>query len=455
MNARLSTRALALAGARHPWRTIAAWTAVAVLAAVAIGALLPGALISGGNPINNPQSQRARDALRRDFPATASAATTDVIIVSSRRYSVDAPAFRSLVRSLASAGRVSDVTSVRTYLGGGGARLVSRSRHAAMIPLAIPNRQSSSNVIATVISTVRRANAVPGFAVSVTGQQTVSHDLNTLAKKDLSSGELRIGLPAALIVLLAVFGAVAAALLPLLLAGMAIVVALAGVALLAHAFALSIFVTNILTGMGLALGIDYALFIVSRYREERGGGLDKLAAIAASGATAGRAVLFSGTTFVIAMFGMFLVPNEVMRSIAVGAILVGLFSVIAALTLLPAVLGLLGDRVDRLRIPLIGKRSRANPEGRFWAAIVGGVLRRPLLGLVMPTAVLVLAASPIFGMHVGTSGVTVLPQGSESRQGYAALRRDFPGATAEPATIVVANGASQPGTQQALQRLRT
>jgi uncharacterized membrane protein YdfJ with MMPL/SSD domain len=257
--------------------------------------------------------------------------------------------------------------------------------------------------------------------------------------------------------LLAVFGAVVAALLPLLLALVAVVVALAAVALLAHAFALSIFVTNILTGMGLALGIDYALFIVSRYREERGGGRDKLAAIATSGATAGRAVLFSGTTFVIAMFGMFLVPNEVMRSIAVGAILVGVFSVLAALTLLPAVLGLLGDRVDRLHLPFIGSRSReaANPEGRFWAAIVGGVLRRPWLGLAVPAAVLVLAASPIFGMHVGTSGVTVLPQGSESRLGYAALRRDFPGATAEPATIVVANGASQPGIEQALRRLRT
>ena len=458
MKKRLSTRALALAAARNPWRTIAVWMVVAVLAAVAIGSLLSGALISGGNPINNPQSQRARDALQRDFPATAGAATTDIIVVSSQRYTVAAPRFRTLVRSLATeAGRASGVTGVQTYLSGGGARLVSRDRHATMIRLAIPNRQSASNGISTVISGVKGANATPGFAVSITGAQTVSQDINTLAKKDLSSGELRFGVPAALIVLLVVFGAVVAAFLPLLLAGVAIVVALAGVALLAHAFALSMFVTNILTGMGLALGIDYALFIVSRYREERGGGRDKLAAIATSGATAGRAVLFSGTTFVIAMFGMFLVPNEVMRSIAVGAILVGVFSVIAALTLLPAVLGLLGDRVDRLRVPLLGKRSLepANPESRVWAAIVRAVLRRPWVGLLVPAAVLVLAASPIFGMHIGTTGVTVLPKSSESRQGYTALRRDFPGATAEPATIVVASGASNPGAHQALQHLRT
>jgi uncharacterized membrane protein YdfJ with MMPL/SSD domain len=455
-NPKLSTRALALASARHPWRTIAGWTVVAVLAAVAIGALLPGALISGGNPTNNPQSLKARDLIQRDFAASARAAATDVIVVSSQRYSVDEPQFRAVVRRLAAEARGAEgVTSVQTYLGQGGARLVSRDRHATMIPLAIPNSHMQTNGISTAIGDVQRANAQPAFAVSVTGVRTVDHDLNSLAQKDLSSGELRFGLPAALIVLLAVFGTVVAALVPMLLAVVSIVVALSGVALLAQAFSLSVFVTNILTGMGLALGIDYALFVISRYREERGRGHDKLAAITTSGATASRAVLVSGSTFVVAMFGMFLVPNAVMRSLAVGAILVGVVSVVAALTLLPALLGLIGDRVDRLRLPLLGSRSHetANPEGRFWASIVRAVLRRPWLGLAVPAGVLVLAASAIFGMHVGTSGVTVLPPSFESRQGYAALQRDFPGATAEPATIVVANGASQPRVSEALQRL--
>src|SRR4029450_8190180 len=155
---------------------------------------------------------------------------------------------------------------------------------------------------------------------------------------------------------------------------LSIVIALGMVAVLAHAFELSVFVVNMLTGMGLALGIDYALFVVSRYREERGRGREKYDAIAASSTTANRAVIFSGTAFVVAMLGMLIVPNSIMRSLAVGAILVGIVSVIPATTLLPPLLGLLGDRVDRLRIPIVGRRSveAANPEGRFWGAIVRG-----------------------------------------------------------------------------------
>src|SRR5919204_2162891 len=135
-----SPRALAQASSRHPWRTVTGWALVGVLAVVAIGALLPGSLISGGNPTNNPQSQRARDLIQREFPVNASAATTDVIVVSSQRYSVDAPKFRALVRRLAADARgARGVTSVQTYLGQGSGALVSRNRHATMIRLAIPN----------------------------------------------------------------------------------------------------------------------------------------------------------------------------------------------------------------------------------------------------------------------------------------------------------------------------
>jgi RND superfamily putative drug exporter len=254
-----------------------------------------------------------------------------------------------------------------------------------------------------------------------------------------------------------VFGTVVAGLVPLLIALPSIIVALSFVAVLGHAFSLSIFVVNMLTGMGLALGIDYALFVVSRFREERGRGREKLDAISASALTANRAVLFSGTTFVIAMFGMLIVPNSIMRSLAVGAILVGIVSVVASATLLPALLGLIGDGIDRWRIPLVGRRSleAANPEGRVWGAIVRSVLRRPVLAAGLSVALLLAAASPILGMHIGTSGPTLLPERFEARQGFAALHRDFPGATANPVEIVVAEDASQPASERALARLRT
>jgi RND superfamily putative drug exporter len=254
-----------------------------------------------------------------------------------------------------------------------------------------------------------------------------------------------------------VFGGVVAGLVPLVMAMLSIVVALGLTALVAQGFELSVFVVNMLTGMGLALGIDYALFIVSRYREERGRGQEQLDAISATGVTASRAVLFSGTAFVIAMFGMFIVPSSIMRSLAVGAILVGAVSVAAALTLLPALLGLLGDRVDSLRIPLIGRRSTeaANPEGRFWGAIVRRVLRRPGLSVGLSVAVLLALAAPIFGMTTGTSGVSALPERFESRQGFAALEREFPQVTTEPTEIVVTEKAGQPGARKALASLRS
>src|SRR5262249_37484452 len=194
----------------------------------------------------------------------------------------------------------------------------------------------------------------------------------------------------------------------------------------------------------------------SRFREERSGGREKLDAIAATATTANRAVVFSGTTFVIAMFGMLIVPSSIMRSLAVGAILVGIVSVAASATLLPALLSLLGDRVNALRIPVVGRRSleAANPEGRFWGAIVRGVLRRPGLSLGISVALLLAAASPIFGMHVGTSGVTALPDRFESKRGFAALHQSFPKATSDPVEVVVAKGAAEPAARRALAALR-
>jgi uncharacterized membrane protein YdfJ with MMPL/SSD domain len=449
----LSTQKLAMMSARHPWRTIGAWIAAVVVAVVAIGTLLGGALTTEGNPTNNPQSQRADDAIFRAFPPVVNAAVTDIIVVRSPRYTVDVPPFRALVSGLAADVRLAGVVSVRTYLDARDPSLVAKDRHATMVQFS----EASDDGIDDIVGAVERADANPAFVVAVTGQKTLDRDFNELSQSDLQHGELQFGLPAALIILLLVFGAVVAGLVPLLITLPSIVVALGLVAVLAHAFSLSVFVINMLTGMGLALAIDYALFVVSRFREERGRGREKLDAIAATATTANRAVIFSGTTFVIAMFGMLIVPSSIMRSLAVGAILVGIVSVAASATLLPAVLGVLGDNVDRLRIPLIGRRSLeyANPEGRFWGAIVRAVLRRPGLSLALSVAVLLAIASPILGMRIGTSGVTALPDRFESKQGFAALRHDFPSATSDPVEIVVAEGAAQPAARQALTRLRT
>jgi uncharacterized membrane protein YdfJ with MMPL/SSD domain len=320
-----------------------------------------------------------------------------------------------------------------------------------LLPIFIDGEDAAADAIAAV----DRADANPDFEVAITGSETRDHDVNKLSERDLQNGELKFGLPAALIVLLLVFGAVVAGVVPLLMAIFSIVVALGLVAILSQQFELSVFIVNMLTGMGLALGIDYSLFVISRYREERGRGRDPLDSIAASGATASRAVLFSGSAFVIAMFGMLLVPSNIMRSLAAGAILVGVTSVAAALTLLPALLGLIRDRVDSLRLPVVGRKTieRTNPEGRFWRGVVDRVLRRPALSLAVTTALLLAAAAPVLGMSVGTAGVSTFPDDLASKRGYLALQRDFGQQTADPAHVVVVNASSKEVSARA-KRLR-
>ena len=451
MKTLLNTGALAAASARHPWRAIGAWVATFVLAIVVIGALLGGSLTTEGEPTNNPESARAFDAAADAFGGDPALETTDLVVVRSDRYTVDSPEFERFVVGLVSKSETRSLGTARSYLDVGSGALVSEDRHATTLPLAIVDDE-----IEDVVAEVEAADENADFAVAMTGDQTLDHDFNALSQEDLEKGELQFGLPAALIILLLVFGAVVAALVPLVMAIVAIVVALGLTALVAQQFELSIFVVNMLTGMGLALGIDYALFVVSRYREERGKGRDQHAAIRASGATASRAVLFSGTVFVVAMFGMLLVPNSIMRSLAVGAILVGIVSVLAALTLLPAVLGLLGDRVDSLRIPYFGRRAVESSAGesRFWGGIVRRVLRRPALSLAVSVAFLLALAAPVLGISIGTSGVTTLPDRFVSKQGFEAVASDFPQATTDPAEIVVTEGASQPAAVAALEELQ-
>ena len=446
----LSTRTLASASARHPWRAIGAWVAVIVLAIFAIATLL--SLTTEGAPTNNPESERADEVRLAAFPPDPATAVSDIVVIRSDEYTADSPQFEAFVREFVDDGEVGALGRATTYLDDTNAGLVSDDRHATMIPIAL----SDDDETEALVEKVEAIDDDGAFVVSVTGTETLDYDFNLLSQEDLENGELKFGLPAALIILLLVFGAVVAGLVPLMMAIVAIVVALGLSALLAQQFELSVFLVNMLTGMGLALGIDYSLFVVSRYREERAKGSSEHGAIAASGATASRAVLFSGTVFVVAMFGMLLVPNSIMRSLAVGAILVGIVSVVAALTLLPAVLGLLGDRVNALRIPIVGRRSleASNPEGRFWGAIVRRVLRRPGLSLALSAGVLLALAVPVFRMDVGTSGVSALPDRFVSKQGFLALERDFPGATTDPAQIVVSN-ASGEGVSTALEELRS
>jgi uncharacterized membrane protein YdfJ with MMPL/SSD domain len=436
------TERLARACAARPRRTFTAW-AIAVVAALVLVATSLHGLTSSGTVAGTPESARADQLISSAFPPTPSeqlARYADVVVVSSPRYTASSPAFRSFVTSLLAEGAATHkVIAASSYLTGGQG-LVSRDGHATLIRIRVPGDSD----IKPIVSIVNRANRTPGFSVAITGEHTVGNDFGTLSQRDLEHGELFFGLPAALVVLMLVFGAVVAGLVPVLMALLSIIVGLGLVAILALEFTLSVFIVNMLSGMGLALGIDYSLFVISRYREERALGSEREEAIGLAGATASRAVLFSGGTFVVALFGMLLVPTNIMRSLAVGAIIVGVVSVAAALTLLPALLSVLGDRVNALRVPVLGRNiGRAGAaESRIWRAVVRAVLRRPVVSLLVSAGLMIAAAVPIFGLHIGASGVTTLPNDLPSKRGYLALQREFPSDSPYPVEIAVQGGST-------------
>jgi putative drug exporter of the RND superfamily len=443
------TRRLAIWSSGRPRLTLAGW-AVALAASIALTAAFLGDALSGDETItSNTESRRADRLAAQRLVAEARSATPDaseVVIVRSATARVTEPRFARRVRSLAGELERAGAVRIASFYSTGERRLISRDGHAAGLLVALG--RNAEDAIDGIVAAVRRADGEGGFAVAITGEETLDADFSTLAGDDLRNGELGFGLPAALIVLLLVFGSVVAGLVPLLLAVFSITVALALTALVGQAFALSVFATNMLTGMGLALGIDYSLFIVSRFREERTGGASVADAIAAAGATASRAVLFSGIAFTLAMLGLLMVPSTIMRSLAVGAIAAALASVAAALTLLPALLALLGDRVDALRIPIVRR-----PGSRVWARLVETVTRHPLAGLVLSTVVLLALALPVLGLRSGQAGVETLPDRLAAKQGYLALNAAFPGETTEPVEVVVGGEAGSRAVSEGIDRL--
>jgi RND superfamily putative drug exporter len=406
---------------------------LAVLISLVLASAMHG-LTSDAHVVGSTESSRAEALYAQINGGPAAHVPTDAIVIHSDRTTAADPSFDAAVTGLASRLHVlPGITAVHADLTRG-SPLVSSTGHAAIIEL----HAASDADIGPVVRAVQSANGVDGLSVSITGQRTVNNDVSTLASSDLRNGEIDFGLPIALVVLLLVFGAVVAGLLPLLMAILSIAVGMGLASLVSQEFQLSTFIVNMMTAMGLALGIDYSLFIVSRFREERRRGYAKDEAIRRTGATAGRAVLFSGSTFTVALLALFVVPTNVMRSLAAGAIIVGVVSVAAALTLLPAMLALLGDRVDALRLPFVSmdRGAAVDDQAGRWRGIVGRVVRRPVISLAVAGGAMLIMAVPVLGLHVGQSGVSTLPNSVASKAGYVALERAFPHQSPSPVEIV-------------------
>ena len=246
-------------------------------------------------------------------------------------------------------------------------------------------------------------------------------ELEQRSAEDLRKAE-SYTIPVAILVLVLIFGTLVAAALPVIGGGMAVTVTLGIFWLLAQVLDISVFAMNVATLLGLAVGIDYALFMVGRFREELAAGRTVAEAVETTVATAGRSIFFSGLTVVVGLLGLMIIPYMSMRSMGLGGALVVFVSVLAALTLLPALLGMLGPRVDSLRV--IGRRSGGEVFWRRWS---DWVMRHPIPVLIGTIALVVVFAWPVLRIQSEIPGATALPRDSESRQGYdlllAALRR--------------------------------
>ena len=452
------TEALARISARRPWPVIALWIVLVVIAVLLSGRLLDSATTTELRLGGGVDSQRAAELLEtrlRGGPEPI----TEIVIVQSDTLTVDDAAFRETVESVFAgiAALGPDVVTIaQHYYQAGDESLVSQNRQTTIIPVVITGTlEEATDHVEQLLHVVREADHAEGYRVLVSGGASIAHESNELATEDLEKGE-RIGIPVALIILLALFGAVAASLIPLGLGVVSIIIALGIAALIGQAFELVFFVTLMITMIGLAVGIDYSLFIVSRFREELDRGLEKRAAVERAGATAGSAVLFSGITVVIALCGMLIVPATFFQSLGIGAIVVVMVAMAATLTLLPAVLSLLGPRVNFLSLPYFGRRRPPDEEVRqhgFWESTTRIVTKVPIVSFLLVAVPMVVAIVFYFDINTGINGVDTFPEGAETREAFFVLEEEFSFGLVNPVEIVVDGDISDPGVQEAIGKL--
>jgi RND superfamily putative drug exporter len=403
---------------RRAWWVIIAWVAL-LLVAVPFAPQVPGELSAGGFILDDLESARAKSLLETELGAPPSAL---VIVFSSSTLEAGTPEFETAAaETIQAASTAPHVARVVSHLLA--PRQVSADRHTAydIVFLDLPPDDSPE-----ALPILReRLRPTPDLEVELAGGPAFYGDVQTVSEADLQRSEI-ISLPLAALALLLVFGSVVAAGVPLVVGGSAVVVALAAIFVVASLTPMSIFVLNLATLLGLGLGVDYSLLLTSRFREElalRPDDPDRVAgAVHATVVTAGRAVFFSGLTVLLGLLGLVLFEFMILRSVGIaGAIVVGL-AVASALTLLPAVLTIVGPRIDRLAIRRVAPRSGTDGP---WADLARWVMRRPVTVLVPTLAVILLLGSPFLHVRFNAPDSSILPPSVPSRAAFDRLRAEF------------------------------
>ncbi len=381
----------------------------------------------------------------------------EAVLVESTTLTSSQPAFRAAVGDVVR--RVSSHASVKNvrspYAAGNGGQL-SKDSHAALVEFQIRGKaEDAQDKIDPILSSVQTAQRDhSALRIEEFGDASAGKALDESVGKDFKRAEY-LSIPLTLAILLLAFGAIVAAGIPVLLALTAVLSALGLLSFASHIFPADDAANSVILLIGLAVGVDYSLFYIKREREERAAGADSKAALEAAAATSGRAVLVSGFTVLIAMAGMFLTGNKVFTSIAVGTMLVVAIAVLGSLTVLPALLSKLGDRVEKGRIPILHRLRRADGEGRVWGAVLDRVLRRPVVAVVAAGGLLVALAVPAFAIHTNNPGLAGLPQNLPVMKTYNRIQNEFPGGPIPAQVVVAANDVTSPAVLRGINRLRS
>jgi RND superfamily putative drug exporter len=428
------TRAVAMASARHPWRTIASWGAV--LAALFLLAAAAGGTFADDFAAPGSQSARALDLLDEDFPDAAKG-TALVVLESEDGTTIgqDRAAVSGVLRDVAGLDHVASVSD--PYRTG----TISRDGRIAYaeLTLDVPERQMGKPAFAVLSDAVSGMEA-PDLRVELGG------DAVFLNAEDHSSGHVGVGLLVALVVLLVVFGTAVAAVLPIGLSLVAVGAGIGAITLMASVTTVSVSAVPVAGLVGLGVGVDYALFVLARYRENRSAGQDNARALGNAMSTSGAAVVFAGGTVVLATTALAITGVGVLTSIGLATALMVLSAVAAAVTLLPALLGLLGDRIDKGRL-LRRHRPAKAAEATVWWRFGHRVSARPWPYLIASVVALLAVAAPALAMQTAFPAAGDAPEETTHRQAYDLLTDGFGVGINAPLTVVVDLNA--PGVDEA------
>ncbi|QBD82379.1 MMPL family transporter [Ktedonosporobacter rubrisoli] len=411
---------------RFHWWIIGMWLVAAVVALPfapqASQVLRPGGFVSP-----DAESQHATDLLAQKLHLDL---TIVQIIFTGQRYTVDDPQFlQQTQQALAQLRKWPEVAQIVTYADN--PRQISLDHKAAYVNVMLKSDPDSAPKLLPALE--QRLQKVPDLKTYVGGGPVFYEDIQSVSERDLRRAEM-LAFPFAIVALLFVFRSVVAAILPTIVGGCAVVVALALIFGLGHLTPLSIFVLNITTLFGLGLGVDYSLFMVSRFREELGHGRSKEEAVALTVATAGRAVAFSGLTVTIGLIGLTFMRINMLRSVGMGGILVVVLAVLAALTLLPAILTVIGLRINALpiRLPRLrkaGTHEQGNGQVElhhgFWYRLSQIVMQYPVRVFLPVLLLLIGFGLPFLGVRFSAPDASILPPDVPSRQEYNVLAARF------------------------------